>query len=813
MIEQRIGHYKILDRLGSGGMGVVWLAQDEQLGRKVALKTLREDVASSPEKRARFDREARAVAALNHPNIVTLYSTDLKAEPPYLVMEYVDGITLDEAIPSGGLPSAEVLRIGADIADALAAAHAHGIVHRDLKPGNVLLAKDGRVKVVDFGLARALEGNRDPLDSHTGQTSLTQEGLAVGTLHYMSPEQLQLRRVDHRTDLFSLGVVLFEMATGELPFAGESAAMVISAMLRDKPRRIDERQGRIAPQIADLVDRLLAKDPADRPPSAAAVRDELDAAYRLLHSETEAMPAPRSTGTVRRPRYAPPRSWSRWAAVGGGAVLIALMAGLGLHWASRAAPHAGAGVAQPEVATLAVLPLKDFSGDPDYFTDGMTDTLINALARMDGIRVISRQSSMLYKKSDKTLPQIAAELHVDYLVEGSVSRGPDGVELRARLMKPDPEESVWASNFSRPGGEALLMNDEAARAIAAAVNPAHEPPAPAAPEASTMSADEFDRILRAQYFGNQLTPKGLHRSLDLYREIVDQRPDSARAWAGLALGYGLLGFFDMPADEASAGAEQAVERALAIDSSLADAHATKGFVLQFYRWDWAGAEAAYRRTLELNPSDASTHHRLWSLLASLGRWQEAEQELQAAHRLDPLSVSIMISLGQHSALRGDYETGIREIRRALVVEPENGVAQIDLWWIYHRLRRDPERGETLVAALRDYGLTKQADDVEAVLTTRGYESALARAAEDVAEEAGRTHLYAFTVAQLFAAAGRPDEAISWLRRGFVERAPEMHWIGVDDPLKPLRGRPEFQELLRGLRLEAQDAPPIRPPAG
>jgi eukaryotic-like serine/threonine-protein kinase len=313
MIGRTLGHYKILDRLGAGGMGVVWLAEDLELGRRVALKMLRDDVATSPEKRARFEREARAVAALNHSNIVTLFSVEEADGVRFLAMEYVEGRPLDDLLRPGGVPMAELLRIGAAIAAALDEAHRHGIVHRDLKPSNVLIGEGGRVKVVDFGLARSLSGDSSPFGFRPRETSLTQDGLAVGTLHYMSPEQLQNRPVDQRTDLFALGIVLYEMATGEMPFDGESAAQVISAVLRDPPRRLHGTGERLPPQIADLINALLAKEPADRPASAAEVRTVLEATQLLFRSETEALPAS-ATGSARRA----PASLRRRQGPGGG---------------------------------------------------------------------------------------------------------------------------------------------------------------------------------------------------------------------------------------------------------------------------------------------------------------------------------------------------------------------------------------------------------------------------------------------------------------------------------------------------------------
>ncbi|KAB2967629.1 MAG: serine/threonine protein kinase, partial [Thermoanaerobaculia bacterium] len=275
LIGRILGHYRILDRLGTGGMGVVWLAEDLQLRRRVALKMLREDVARSPEKLARFEREAKAVAALNHPNIVTIHAIEEIEGVRFLAMEYVEGRTLDELIPPGGFPLPEFLRIAMPVAEALAAAHARGILHRDLKPGNIMVGPDARVKVLDFGLAKLQPGDATAIYGRELQSTLTQEGSVVGTLQYMSPEQLQLKHIDHRSDLFSLGIVLYEMATGDLPFRGESAAQVISSVLRDQPRRLDDLEARLPPEIADTVERCLEKDVAKRPGSAAEVRDRL----------------------------------------------------------------------------------------------------------------------------------------------------------------------------------------------------------------------------------------------------------------------------------------------------------------------------------------------------------------------------------------------------------------------------------------------------------------------------------------------------------------------------------------------------------
>jgi TolB-like protein/Flp pilus assembly protein TadD/predicted Ser/Thr protein kinase len=810
MIGRTLGHYKILDRLGAGGMGVVWLAEDLALGRRVALKMLREDVAASPEKRARFEREARSVAALNHPNIVTLYSVEEADGVRFLAMEYVPGRTLDDLLRPGGLPIGDLLRIGDGIAAALDEAHRHGIVHRDLKPSNVLIGDDGRVKVVDFGLARSFASDPFLLGARPRETSLTQEGLAVGTLHYMSPEQLQNRPADPRTDLFALGIVLFEMATGEMPFGGESAAQVISAVLRDPPRSLRGAAERLPPQVADLIHALLAKEPDERPESAAAVRATLAAAQLMFRSETEALPAA-TGGAARRATSTPRKSAARRTPakparrLGLAAALASAAAAAVVAWSlARTSDAPPAAAPEPAAPTIAILPLRSYSGGADYFVDGMTDGLIAALARVEGVRVISRQSSMRYRSSDKLLRDVARELGADYLVEGSVSEEGGRLRLQATVMRPDPEQSVWAEVLERPAAEVFALHQEAALAISRAVDV--EVVAPDAAAAPRVDPVLYDLLLRAQYASNLLTGPELHRSAALYRQALERDPRSAAAWAGLALDYGLLGFFDLPGEEAAREAEAAARRALELDDSLSEAHASLGFVLHLYRWDWAGAEGAYRRALELNPNDASSHHRLWALLALRGDWQEAERALATARRLDPLSVSIACNWGQHLALRGDFAGAERALRAALELEPSSAVVQMHLWWTYHVKGREAEAGRALVPGLRGFGFSEAADAAAAELPLRGYRAALAKAAEAAARHAAQTDTKAYTTAELYAAAGRPNEAIAWLRRGFVARAPEISWIVVSPLFDALRDRAEFRELLSALRLSAAGAP-------
>jgi TolB-like protein/Tfp pilus assembly protein PilF len=806
MIGRTLGHYRILDRLGAGGMGEVWLAEDQKLGRKVALKMLRAELTSSREKRLRFAPEARAAAALNHPNIVTLHAFEEEEGVRFLVLEYVEGRSLLARVVPGGLPPSELLRIGAEIADALAAAHAAGIVHRDLKPGNILLGKDGRVKVVDFGLARAVHGDAGPLGPDSRQTSLTRDGLALGTLNYMSPEQLANRPADHRSDLFALGVVLFELATGDMPFAGESAAQLISSVMRDRARRIDERQTKLPPQIVDLVDSLLAKEPAERPASAAVVRDRLREAAKLLDAETSGVSAAivRAAAAVRVPGPPVPERSGRGrrglllGAAAAAVLLLALALALRFRRADAAAGPAPAGGALP---ALAVLPLGNFSGDPQYFVDGMTDGLIGALARLDSIRVISRQSAMHYKGSKKRLPEIAAELGVDLLVEGSLRRDGGDYRVQVQLFRTDPEQQVWSGSFARPGRDLPTLHVDVARAVASALHVQLSPTAAERFETvKSVDPEAYDAYLRARHLVDQGRPETVRSAKGHFERALALDPSFAPAHAGLAEVYGFLAlFFEDPV--AHAGRQEAeARRALELDPGLAEAHALLGDNYRYFSWDWTGAEAAYRRALELGPNDARVRRMFWGLLASLGRLAEARREIETAIALDPLSAAAAGDLGYQGLFDRRWEEAERSFRRALELDPAFPYAHGGLWALYDLAGRDPERGEALrawLAGVEERELLALHDALPAGTPHREALRQLGRAAEQLAE---RRRVTLGLGAALLAAAGELDAAEAWLLRAHRERDPELVWLAMDPAWEPLRKRPAIVRVLGEMRL-------------
>lgn len=472
MIGCTLGHYRITAAIGAGGMGEVYRATDTKLGRDVAIKMLPAAVAQDPERLARFEREARSLASLNHPNIVTIYSVEEDGGSRFLAMELVEGETLDTLLAPGGLPLSRFFEIGVPLADALSAAHERGIVHRDLKPGNVMVTHEGRVKVLDFGLAKLEAADSNPNLTSTpteSRANLTSEGQVFGTVAYMSPEQTRGGKVDARSDVFSLGVVLYQMVTGERPFQGASAVDMISSILRDTPPSVTDRRGDLPPHLARILRRCLEKDPRDRYQTSRDVHNEL----RDLRNETSsasAAPSPRPEVVVGGKAVPSAReSWKRRAL---GIAIAAVLLGTVLYVARRSgiaarAPKAGG---EPNaIRSIAVLPLDNYSGDSsqDYFAEGMTDELTAALATISQLRVISRGSAMQFKGRNRPpTPEIAQKLNVDAIVEGSVLRSGDKVRITAQLIDARADRHLWAKSFERNSRDVLALQDELASAIA-----------------------------------------------------------------------------------------------------------------------------------------------------------------------------------------------------------------------------------------------------------------------------------------------------------------------------------------------------------
>ena len=638
-----VSHYHVLERLGGGGMGVVYKARDTKLDRTVALKFLPPYLSTDADAKARFIHEAKAASALDHPHIGTIYEIDETADGRlFIAMAYYPGETLKQKVARGPVPAAEAQGYAEQMAEGLAAAHAAGIVHRDVKPANVLVTERGRVKVVDFGLAKV------------AGTELTRGGAALGTVAYMSPEQTRGEAVDARTDLWSLGVVLYELLTGARPFGGENDRTLIHAIRHDAPVPVAQHGVELPPGLEAMVQRCLAKDPGERYQTAQEVLADLQ--------------AEREGGDIVRRRTSRGR---RAVTFGVAALVLMLAVVLGSAWLNGRA-------ATDVIDSIAVLPLANLSGDPAraYFADGMTEELIAALGQIEALRVISRTSAMRYKETTKPLPQIAEELGVKAIVEGSVTQEGDEVRIQVRLIDGETEKRLWARRFAQPARNVLALQHEIARAIAREI----EVSVTAADEARLSRTPEVDPEAYDQYLKGVEILEGRgdvaeRQALSYLEASVAADPRFAPAYAQLAIAYILN-------EQNATKASRAVEQALRLDPGLSTAYVARGLGRQLYDWDWQGAERALRRAIALDPNNAEAHHELAILLSRLGRFDQAIEAERRALLLDPLSAMYRSGLGEIYLVSRRYERAIVELQKALDLEPGRNQAYLFLSYAY-----------------------------------------------------------------------------------------------------------------------------------
>lgn len=807
MIGRTISQYRVLERLGAGGMGEVYLAQDLRLGRKVALKVLPERQMGRSTLLERFHREARAAAALQHPNIVTIYAVEEAEGIPFLAMELVEGSTLDELIPPGGMPLDRLLHIAIQLADALCAAHEHGLIHRDIKPRNLMIDAKERLKILDFGIVKRLPVEDQPTlvggqAEEAEEQTLTREGQILGTVSYMSPEQLQGLPLDPRSDLFSVGIVLYQMATGHLPYRSSNPASQILSILEEPvplpglvraglPRRFDE-----------IVGRCLEKDPRHRYQSARVLRDDLQNLWR------EPVSSPWISTVASPPSTAPKRRYGRLVAGAAGLLALLLLAvaiALTLRGTVRPAD---------DTRALAVLPLENLSGEQEYFADGMTDSLIATLGNIGRVRVISRQSVMRFKGSDLPLPAIARQLGVDLVLTGSVLRSGSQVRITVSLMRADPEEQLWAEVYQRDLQDVLALQDEVARAVAGEVQmELTDQERIRLSDARPVDPMAYDLYLQGRYHWERRTREALEKAGGYFEQAIARDPGYAAAHAGLADTYALLGFLRYaPPAQAFARARAEARRALELDGSLAEAHASLGYILLFHDWNGRAAERELRHAVELNPSYASVHQWLWAYLSSAGRLVEAGQHLRTAAQLNPFSPTINVSMATQFLMLRDLDLTIEQCHKAIDLEPGYAPTYEHLWAALDRKGDEPEAFRAYEQALSLYGYREIATKSQRVYESSGYRAALAAAGDLLAREPDQDTAPVSLIAATFALAGEKDKALAWLERGVERREPFVLWLRQHVEWDGLRGDPRFRRLAdRVDRQRSAQGPFLLPP--
>ena len=698
MIGTTVSHYRITGKLGSGGMGEVYEAEDTELRRKVALKVLPEHLASDPERLERFKREARAVASLNHPNIVTLHSVEESEGRHFLTMELVDGKSLDALIPDGGFDLERLFELAIPIADALAAAHEKGVVHRDLKPANVMVGEDGRLRIVDFGLAKLWEEGLEDTDTEMATEGLTKEGVAMGTAPYMSPEQLQGRDIDHRSDLFSLGILLFEMTTGRRPFQGQSSIELASSILKDNPDSVtDIRQG-VPRHLGRIIRHCLEKDPELRYQSAKDVRNELaglkdEVASGEVPLSTGAMPAVEASRLAPKPKPA----WLIPVVIVAALLLIA-----GLVWMMKGGEEArpaeteaaaGPADAETELEKIVVLPFENLGSEEEaYFAVGISEEITGRLGSVSGLGVISRNSAQRYADTDKTIRQIGEELGVDYVLEGTVrwAKDPDGssrVRITPELIRVTDDRQLWSNTYDRTIDDIFeVQSDIATQVINEMGVTLLEPEQRAVESRPTENIEAYQAYLRGLEYANHpdFTELNMRLTIEMFQRAVELDPSFAQAHAWLSQAQARYYWFGHDLSEARMQlARQSAAQSLALDPNLPEGHMAMGYVHYYGARDYDNALQEFTQALQAKPNDQEITAAIGYIRRRQGDWEATAQQFAKALELDPQDAGLTVDLGEAYQRLHRYQEADAVFDRAISMFPDQnrayGSKALNVW--------------------------------------------------------------------------------------------------------------------------------------
>ena len=776
MIGKTISHYIILEKLGEGGMGVVYKAEDTKLHRFVALKFLPPHV-SDDEAARRFANEAHAVSALDHPNICSIYEIDQTPDGQmFIAMPCYEGASLQEMIKRGSLALEEAVGIASQIARGLAKAHEKGIVHRDVKPGNILVTSDGLAKVVDFGLAKLAT-----------QARLTRVGTTVGTIMYMSPEQAQGGEADERSDIWSLGVVLYEMATGKPPFEGEHEQAIIYSILNQTPEPVGHLLPGAPKDLERIVTKALAKSPAERYQRMSEMAADLDLLRESLATKAKASATPGRRAT--RPRVL----------IGLAAIVVVAVLAVVLGRPYLSKPH------EKPITSIAVLPLENLSADPEqeYFSDGMTEAIIKELSQIKALRVISRTSAMRYKNSDKTIPQIARELGVDAVVEGSVLRADRDIRITAQLIAADPERHLWAQDFTRSLENVLILQSEVAQAIAGEIRIAVTPTEQERiARARRIDPEAHEAYLKGEYFVNKAVPADVYKGISYFQRAIARDSTYALGFAGLAKAYGyLMGLVELSPREALPKVKTYAEKALVLDSTLAEGIGLMGDVKFSYEWDVKGAEEYYKRAIELNPNIADVHLSYGWLLAGQGRFGAGIAELRQARQTDPLSVVMTQQLAYVYASAGQYDSSLTYAQRAAEIDSTFPNIAVVRCYVYLAQGAYPKA----IAEAQKLSLVKSSYAFRYLAIAYALSGQTDKARDALAELLewmGDHYVSPSDVARVYCAMGDREHVFEYLEKAYEERDDNLIQPGLMPPWCDfIKSDPRYKELMKKAGVE------------
>ncbi|HKY27287.1 MAG TPA: protein kinase [Pyrinomonadaceae bacterium] len=823
-----ISHYRIISKLGSGGMGEVYLAQDTKLDRKVALKILPSALAANQDRMRRFVQEAKCAAALNHPNIAHIYeigeaenqggSQTVEDNPVHFIaMEFIDGRTLRDEIHHERTPLPKLLKYLNQVTDGLAKAHAAGIIHRDLKPDNIMISRDGHAKILDFGLAKLVERRLEPqeLDSQVGTMAMPQRtspGAIMGTVGYMSPEQVKAKTLDQRSDIFSFGCILYEAVTGRKPFAGDSAVDTLHKIIHDPAPAIADSNPNAPAELQRIIRRCLTKEPDKRYQTIRDTGNDLEEVIENLKaisdSERSVVPsrAVSSSGTAdvataqNTHSFAQPVSSAEYVVTRitrhkllAAFVIVLLLALIGSgYWYLS---NRGTGVNQ--INSIAVLPFVNESGNPEieYLSDGMTESLINSLSNLPTLSVKARNSVFRYKGANIDERRISQELSVDALLLGRVLQRGDNVTLYLSLVDPQTGASLWGEQYDRQMEDIAVLQKEIAsdvsRKLRARLSNAE---AQQLSRNYTDNSEAYQLYLKGRFFWNKRTPESIGKAIEYFQHAIQKDPGFALAYTGLADSY-VVPASRIEPHVAMPKAKTAALQALAIDETLAEAHTSLARVLQVYDWNWTEAEKEYKRAIELNPRYPVAHQWYGGYLERTGRVNEAIAERKLALQLDPLSTITSFELGANLLYARNYDQAIAQLQRSLELDPEFPAAHQFLPLAYIQKGMYEEalakvREAPAGAALNNTGMPGY------VYAVSGHIAEAKKALEELKRLRKTEYIPAVSLAYICAGLGEKDEALFWLEKGFEERAFQMQFLKLDPRFDNLRDEPRFKELVR-----------------
>jgi serine/threonine-protein kinase len=781
MVGTSLGHFQILEKIGEGGMGVVYRALDERLDRDVALKVLPHGILADEAARKRFRKEALALAKLNHPNIESVHDFDTQQGTDFLVMEFIPGETLSERLAAGPLPEKQIAELGSQLVEGLAAAHRHGVLHRDLKPGNLRVTPEGRLKILDFGLAKLV---LPEVASASTQSIIESRGL-TGTLPYVAPEQLKGDPADARTDIYQAGVTLYELATGRVPFQEKLPTAMVDSILHKPPPLPGRLRPDLSPQLEAVVLKCLEKDPESRYQSAQELRVDLK---RLL--------APAAI-----PVAEPPLAHSLWriASLWAGTVILVLTAVLSAFNVGGIRDRLF-GTERSQIRSLAVLPLENLSRDAqqEYFADGMTDELITQLSKINSLRVISRTSVLRYKGTKKSLPEIARELKVDAFVEGSVLRAGERIRITAQLVRAEPEEHLWANSYNGDLRDILSLHSEVARTVAREIRVQLSPTEHEALRGTRKVLPQaYEAFLRGRHFATSFRPEPLMKARTYLEQAIALDPNYAPAYAELAHVF-IKTTPSGPAKATQAQTARALEvakKAVALDPQLGPAHLMLAVTTVFTAWDFDTATEETRRAIELAPNDPDVLIHVSVFRASLGEKDLAMDAARRALELDPLNFEINWLASQTFINLREYDLALEQLRKTQELDPE--FPRI-LW----RMGAAYEGKKMYTEAVAGYqsSLAKSGNEEGSKLLGKFFAQHGARgillwrkAQAERAAKAGRE--VPAQLAAAFAALGETDAAIRYLERAIEIRDSGLFFLRVNPAFDGMREDPRFQRIL------------------